>query len=146
MAVSIASVAMPSLRRSSVTHQPASYLVGCDSLDAMTGKAQLGAAEEALVPSVPDRPGAEAVLSPLQLGGASVAQCVGGVLRRSCVLGLVKSSQRDQDQTRCSENDSTACRPRRFARVASMHARSMARCVLVIFPNSLARIRALPPA
>ena len=112
MASSIASVAMPSLRRSSVTHQPASTSFGRDSLDAMTGKAQLGAAEEALVSSVPDRPGAEAVLSPLQLGGASVAQCVGGVLRRSCVLGLVESSQRDQDETRCSENDPAAFRPR----------------------------------
>ena len=78
----------------------------------MTGKAQLGATEEALVSSVPDRPGAEAVLSPLQLGGASVAQCVGGVVRRSCVLGLVESSQRDQDETRCSENDPAAFRPR----------------------------------
>ena len=95
------------------TRSPTSRLdlVGCDYLDAVTGKAQLGASEEALIPPVPDRPRSESVLSPLHLGGASVTQCVGGVLRRSCVLGLVDSSQRDQDEACCSENDPVRAGP-----------------------------------
>ena len=90
MAACIASVATPSFRRSLDTHQPASTSSGSIPSMPSTGKAQFGATEEALVPPVPDRPGAEAVLLPLHLGGAGVTQCVGGVPRRSCVLGLVE--------------------------------------------------------
>ncbi len=62
-------------------HPPARlHFVGSDSLDAVAGKAQLSAAEEAVVQPVPDRPRAKAVLAPLHVGRAGVTQRVRGVL------------------------------------------------------------------
>jgi hypothetical protein len=83
-------------------HPPACLdFVGRDALDASTGEAQFGAAEEAVVAPIPDRPGAEPVLLPLDFGGARVAQRICGVVRRSCVLGFVEPCQREEDQPRC---------------------------------------------
>src|SRR4051812_27236613 len=58
-------------------HPPASFdFVGRDSLDAIARETQLSGTEEAAVPEVADCPGAESVLSPLQLSGAGVTQCI----------------------------------------------------------------------
>lgn len=53
-------------------------LVRIDPLDAIPGKAQLGAAEETFAAEIPNSPGAEAMLSPLHLTGSGVPQRVSG--------------------------------------------------------------------
>ena len=84
------------LRRDSLVapvlrHPPARFdFVRGNSLDAIARKSQLSATEEAVVHEVPDRPWAEAVLSPLQLSGAGVTHGLLRVPRRSYVLGFVE--------------------------------------------------------
>jgi hypothetical protein len=90
MATRIASVAIPCVAPV-LRHPPARFdFVGGNSLDAIARKSQLSATEEAVVREVPDRPWAEAVLSPLQLSGAGVTHGILRVPRRSCVLGFVE--------------------------------------------------------
>src|SRR5206468_3232158 len=85
---------------------------------------QLGGTEEAVVPSVPDCPWAESVLSPLQFSGAGVTQRIIRVPRRSCVLGFVEQGKRRQDQPCRSENHRLL---RRISYGASFHALIIAR-------------------
>src|SRR5262249_20446377 len=78
-------------------HPPAGLdFVGGDALDAIAGEAQLGAAQEAVIPLVPDGPCADAVLWPLHAGAASATQGVGGTPRCTGMLGLVESRQREE--------------------------------------------------
>src|SRR4051794_31032941 len=70
------------LRRDSLVapvlpHPPTRFdFVGGDSLDAIARETQLSGTEEAVVADVADCPWAESVLSPLQLSGAGVTQCI----------------------------------------------------------------------
>jgi len=58
-------------------HPPPCFdFVGRDSLDAVASETQLSGTEEAVVADVADCPWAESVLSPLQLSGAGVTQCI----------------------------------------------------------------------
>src|SRR2546423_12888433 len=101
-------------------HPPACFdFVWGDSLDAIARETQLGCTEEAVGPEVPDCPGAESVLSPLQFSGAGVTQCIVRVPRRSCVVGFVERGKRRQDQPCRSESHRLL---RRVSYRASLHA------------------------
>jgi hypothetical protein len=111
-----------------LSHPPARLdLVRVDPLDAIPGKAQLGAAEETFAAEIPNRPGAEAMLSPLHLTGSGVPQRVSGAPRGACMLSFVEPGKRSQDQPCRSENDPAADIPvwlgPSFVHAASMNPR-----------------------
>src|SRR6185436_5116715 len=93
-------------------------------------------AEEAAALLVPDGPRAEAVLAPLDIGRAGVAQGVRCIPRYTSMVGLVAACQREKPQPCRSKTGSFRVRPRRVALAASTHARSMTGPVRVTFPNT----------
>ena len=65
------------------------------------------------------------LLAPLDIGRAGVAQGVRCIPRCTSMLGLVAACQREKPQPCRSKTGSFRVGPRRVARAASTHARSM---------------------